>query len=99
MDGPSDELPRRCARSEIADRDSDAGDHAGPIAGEAEAEDGVVVLGSADAVRRAWIIEICGRASIRTDDQPVGMMYHHVANDAAWLETVPRTTPKLADLG
>ena len=25
-------------------------------------------------------------------------MYHHVANDAAWLETVPRTIPKLADL-
>ena len=27
------------------------------------------------------------------------MMYHQVANDAAWLETVPRTIPKLADLG
>jgi hypothetical protein len=27
------------------------------------------------------------------DDQPVGMMYRHVANDAAWLETAPRTIP------
>ena len=49
MDGPSDELRPGAARKigddKIADRDSDAGDHADPIAGEAEAEDGVVVLG------------------------------------------------------